>query len=531
MGWLERWGFAWLYDTKIQDLITYSIAHDTLFAKGNGRVVLGSYGFKVPLNAAAGDQYRIQIGRPSATSDGVGAPGSSVFIDTPTNGSLASGAINSFKDVTVGQRKYIAGDVYPFRWFNAGDFGDSKLENPDVVQVFQSAIYLLDTPPSGSDLFDGMDSCGYFGTTDPTTGLLVPYTKSPVDPAGMFDGNDQCINYVAFGDGILDVCDVFVTFRRSLDPSLAWYQRFWTNGTRVAQIIGNPATNPVPPLGTCASAPPLTLANRPTVSFASTDIRGSAGQTLQIPITAQVFGSYPLRVLAFNVSVKPLDGSPGLTAPLQFAPNGSLGQPTLTDTPKTGSYAAAWLDNSITGLSSNAVLGTLTVQLPANASTNSAYAIHFDHASASPNGLASFPKRTLTGLITLSDRSTSSYNDGIPDSWRLRYFGTVNNLLSQAGADADGDGLNNWQEYVAGTDPTDVKSNLRVSTDQAAAQQRQDSVIHWPSVAGKSYVIERSASLFSPGWIPVSTNTGTGGDMEFHDLNGGNARFYRVHVQ
>src|SRR5207253_3206600 len=88
VGWLERWGFDWLYNTKIQDLISYSIAHDTLFVKGEGRVVLGAYGFKVPLGATPGENYRIQIARPSATSDGVGAPGSSIFIDTPTNGTL-----------------------------------------------------------------------------------------------------------------------------------------------------------------------------------------------------------------------------------------------------------------------------------------------------------------------------------------------------------------------------------------------------------------------------------------------------------
>ena len=62
----------------------------------------------------------------------------------------------------------------------------------------------------------------------------------------------------------------------------------------------------------------------------------------------------------------------------------------------------------------------MTVTIPANATSLSAYAIHFDHASASPNGIASFPKQTLTGLITLSSRTNSYYNDGIPDSWRLR---------------------------------------------------------------------------------------------------------------
>ena len=118
-----------------------------------------------------------------------------------------------------------------------------------------------------------------------------------------------------------------------------------------------------------------------------------------------------------------------------------------------GNYAAAWLDSTIAGISNNAILGTLTVTIPANATSLSAYAIHFDHASGSPNGIASFPKQTLTGLITLSSRTNSSYGDGIPDSWRLRWFGTIYNLLSVSNACPSGDGINNWKKYVAGVDP------------------------------------------------------------------------------
>jgi len=267
------------------------------------------------------------------------------------------------------------------------------------------------------------------------------------------------------------------------------------------------------------------------VTFVAGDAIASAGQTLQIPITAQISGNYPIRVLGLNVTVQPLDGSPALTQQIQFTPAAGLGQPTISASKGAANYVGAWLNSGVSGVSGTAVIGLLQVTIPATASASSAYAIHFDHVSASPNGIAPFPRRTQTGLITLSNRSGSFYQDGIPDSWRLRYFGSLYNLLSLAAADADGDSANNWQEYVAGTDPTDPSSNLRVSTDQAAATQKQDCVIHWPSVAGKTYLIQRSATLFSPGWIPVSTNIGTGSDMEYHDTNGGSVRFYRVQVQ
>jgi hypothetical protein len=235
-----------------------------------------------------------------------------------------------------------------------------------------------------------------------------------------------------------------------------------------------------------------------------------------------------------NLTVVPLDGSPDLTTPVSFSANPALGSPvsTLTEQRGYGNYAATWLNNNISGLSNSVSIGVLTVTIPANATSLSAYAVHFDHASASPNGLASFPKQTKTGLITLSNRSGSTYNDGIPDSWRLRYFLTLNNFLSQTNADADGDGLNNLQEYLAGTDPTDPTSFFKnIGTDPVAAQQPQDCVISWPSVTGKQYVIQRSSSLSTPFWSSIATNSGTGTTMEYHDTSGGGVRFYRVQVQ
>ena len=212
--------------------------------------------------------------------------------------------------------------------------------------------------------------------------------------------------------------------------------------------------------------------NQPKVDFAAGDFQATAGSTIQIPITASIFGDYPLRVLMLNLTVVPLDGSPALTTPVSFSYNAALGSPWTTDQKGNGNYSAAWLNSGISGLTGNVAIGTLTVTIPTNAASLSAYAVHFDHASASPNGLVSFPKQARTGLITFSSRTNSSWGDGIPDAWRLRYFLTLNNMLSATNADGDGDGMNNLQEYLAGTDPTDPKSYFKnIGTDPAAAQQ------------------------------------------------------------
>ena len=511
VGWVERAGFTFLYDTTMQDLITYSGAHDSMFHSSDGKVVVGGYSFVVPAAATNGQTYRIQIGRPSATADGASED---VYIAAPTNG-----ALSALKTVTVGTRSYLVGDAAPFRWFNAGDFGDTNLVSSDVVQVFQSAIYSFNYPTAGSDYFDGMDSCcGGQGT------------------ASLFLGNDKTINDVVYGDGKLDVADVFVTFRRSIDPTLDWIVRYWTNGVRGFSKVPNAApTNslaaPAKTVAKSSAAPSLT--GNPSAVFSADDVVAGASRTVSVPIRASLSGGLPVRVMMLNLTVEPLDGSPALTVPVQFSAAGDLGTPGFSDSQGAGNFAGVWLNNGVNGISGSNVLGLLTITLPTNVTASAAYLVRFDHLSASPNGLGVFPQQLVNGVVTVSDRSGSSWGDRIPDVWRLRYFGSVSNLLSAAGADADGDGVSNWMEYRTGTDPNDISSKLQLATTAWRSNNCAGLRLNWPTVPKRSYVLETSTLLGGTNWQAVATNLlGDGTPREFIDTNlASGLRFYRVRIQ
>jgi hypothetical protein len=132
-------------------------------------------------------------------------------------------------------------------------------------------------------------------------------------------------------------------------------------------------------------------------------------------------------------------------------------------------------------------------------------------------------------LLTTTSRTNSTYGDGIPDSWRLRWFGTVNNVLSVSNACPSGDGVSNWQKFVAGVDPNTANDFPKLNS-KSPVPSGSTTAIHWPSVAGKQYVILRATTLFGTPWTVLSTNTGTGGDMEFDDNNASNTKFYRVQI-
>jgi hypothetical protein len=118
-------------------------------------------------------------------------------------------------------------------------------------------------------------------------------------------------------------------------------------------------------------------------------------------------------------------------------------------------------------------------------------------------------------------------------------------------ADPDGDGMNNWQEWVCGTNPTNALSVLRLLS---AAPTGSNVTVSWQSVAGVNYFLERGANLNLPFTLEITNRVGLGtniivlntniavlstriigqaGTTSYADTNaaGSGPFFYRVGVQ
>ncbi len=116
------------------------------------------------------------------------------------------------------------------------------------------------------------------------------------------------------------------------------------------------------------------------------------------------------------------------------------------------------------------------------------------------------------------DPAADTDGDGLPDSWEIEQFGSLNATSS---GDADGDGTSNMMEYLAGTNPKSAASVFRPATHTSGGKL----ILTVPTVSNRSYRVWGSADLKST-WTQHDMISGDGSTVQWEYLMGQSTRYF-----
>jgi hypothetical protein len=196
---------------------------------------------------------------------------------------------------------------------------------------------------------------------------------------------------------------------------------------------------------------------------AGTVTYGLPGNTCSIPVYANVQPGYDVSGMAFRAIVTP-NGSAPAAGQIQFNPSASVAVPQVLPGLSASDIICSWnLGEFNPTLEGSNYLGTVSFQIPPGAQAGASYGLHFVVAGGGPNltteyQMESFPGTVWVGTAAQQAASITS------DEWKMSFFGSTTNPLAADDVDADGDGMPNWAEYLAGTNPTNAASCLKFTS-------------------------------------------------------------------
>ena len=131
---------------------------------------------------------------------------------------------------------------------------------------------------------------------------------------------------------------------------------------------------------------------------------------------------------------------------------------------------------------------------------------------------------SFEGIYTMIDENK---ND-IPDEWEKYFFQDLLDI-EMLTEDSDGDGLCNYDEVFAGTDPLNSLSNLSLSIEM---KQSGEIALKWLAVKGKTYQLQYSSNAIDYISINDSVRAEKDGELTIYispeNANLQTATFYRL---
>jgi hypothetical protein len=137
----------------------------------------------------------------------------------------------------------------------------------------------------------------------------------------------------------------------------------------------------------------------------------------------------------------------------------------------------------------------------------------------------------MTGprTVTANFAPNVTANTATPEWWLAQYGFT--NFTADAVADADGDGQLSWQEYIAGTNPTNSASSFRITGGSVTPA---GIVIRWSSESNRTYNLSRTTNLLEAfaGFVGATNLPATPPENVYTNrVSDGDSAFYQIRVQ